>query len=179
MKTQNGSMEISFKDRLLYLLVPLVLTILLYPFLEGGGVKEVILQAIFSATLVSGVYVISSEKKERTISILLAIPTFLTAWGLVLFGRVDALVSANYILAIIFDAFIITRLLAYVLRTQKVDNNAIYAAVCAFLLMGVAWGTTYLLIEHLQPGSFLATYKATALTRADLIYFSYVTLTTT
>ncbi len=164
--------------KLKYFLLSLVLAIVFYPFLEGGGINEIILQGLFSATLIFGVSVISSEK-HFLISLILAIATFATVLGLIIEGNLGWLIIANYIFSILFYSFIMIRLLTYITSSVKVHNETIYAAVCVYLLMGATGGMIYLLIEQVHPGSFLTPYKAEQLTRADLIYFSYVTLTTT
>ncbi len=62
--------------------------------------------------------------------------------------------------------------------------DSIFGAICAYLLLGMAWGSLYSVIEVMQPGSFQATGKmADALTSAEargpvLVYYSFVTMTT-
>ena len=66
----------------------------------------------------------------------------------------------------------------------SVSLDSIFGAVCAYLLLGMAWGSLYAVIKVLQPGSFQATGAiANALKSAEargpvLDYYSFVTMTT-
>ena len=66
-----------------------------------------------------------------------------------------------------------------VLFSGNVDGNKIIGAICIYLLMGLVWAFTYLLCEELQPGSLGALeHKDWHQNLQDVIYFSFVTLTT-
>lgn len=62
--------------------------------------------------------------------------------------------------------------------------DSLFGAVCAYLLIGVAWGTAYSLAEAARPGSFYADDETSAaihdesLREPVLIYYSFITLTT-
>jgi hypothetical protein len=49
----------------------------------------------------------------------------------------------------------------------------------AYIQMGLTWMALYFLIEHLSPGSFAGVRGGAAIERAELLYFSFTTLTTT
>ena len=49
----------------------------------------------------------------------------------------------------------------------------IYCAVSIYLLIGIMWAGIYNIVEGISPGSFSGTSET-----VDLIYFSFVTLTT-
>jgi len=63
------------------------------------------------------------------------------------------------------------------LTTGPVDGEHIYAALDAYLLVGISFGVVYWLLETALPGSF-ATGPAGALTPQRAIYFSFVTQAT-
>jgi voltage-gated potassium channel len=66
-----------------------------------------------------------------------------------------------------------------VLFSGNVDGNKIIGAICIYLLMGLVWAFAYLLCEELQPGSLAGLqHKDWHQNLQDVIYFSFVTLTT-
>ena len=66
-----------------------------------------------------------------------------------------------------------------VLLTGAVDSNKIVGSICIFLMMGVAWAVTYLLLERMFPGSIPGLSGENWRHHVqDALYFSYVSLTT-
>lgn len=87
--------------------------------------------------------------------------------------------------ALFFTSLVVV-VLGDIFRRQKVTMDAVLGASSAFVLMGLAWGSLYMLVETLQPGSFLVpaapqwiqTAYGSPLTEFDLHYFSFVAMTT-
>jgi voltage-gated potassium channel Kch len=65
--------------------------------------------------------------------------------------------------------------LRFAMRAREVDSEHIYAALSAYLLVGVFFGLFYYVIEQIEPGSFNVSDD---FTRVSAIYFSFVTLAT-
>lgn len=63
------------------------------------------------------------------------------------------------------------------LATGPVDGEQIFAALDAYLLVGIAFGVAYFLLDSAVPGSF-STGPGGALTPPRAIYFSFVAQTT-
>jgi len=65
------------------------------------------------------------------------------------------------------------------LFSDEITSNNIMGSICIFLLLGFIWAIFYLLLIEVIPTSFsgieLTTWKANL---PDVIYFSFVTLTT-
>jgi FtsH-binding integral membrane protein len=69
--------------------------------------------------------------------------------------------------------------LAFALRTSRVDTEHVYAALDAYLLIGIFAGLLHHQIEDLWPGSYTSGGAAIAgFTFSTAIYFSFVTLAT-
>lgn len=65
-----------------------------------------------------------------------------------------------------------------VLFTGSVDRNKIVGAVCIYMLMGIAWGQAYLMVENIFPGSIPALSGVHWRDNTgNALYFSYVILT--
>ena len=59
--------------------------------------------------------------------------------------------------------------------------DVLYGAISVYLMIGLTWSVAYLLLENLYPGSFYidAAHNPDGyLNLSDLLYYSYVTLTT-
>jgi voltage-gated potassium channel len=65
--------------------------------------------------------------------------------------------------------------LGFAMRARHVDSEHLYAALSAYLLVGVFFGLFYWVIEHAVPGTFNA---GAGFSRMSAIYFSFVTLAT-
>ena len=65
------------------------------------------------------------------------------------------------------------------LSSDSIDLNKIFGGICIYLLFGIIWGIFYLLIHIVIPGSFEGLpSSAIGAQFLDLMYFSFVTLTT-
>ncbi len=107
--------------------------------------------------------------------------------GLATFLVSDALALARSVFAIAFLGYVMTVLLLYVFTDRRVTQNTLCAALCVYLLMGVAWAVAYSLINILNPSAFAALQsgqQSNVLLRigqgggANALYFSLCTLTT-
>jgi voltage-gated potassium channel len=60
-----------------------------------------------------------------------------------------------------------------------IDGNKLIGALCVYLLVGLVWAVIYSLILHFEPRAFAGiSVGATPVVNADLVYFSFVCLTT-
>lgn len=88
-----------------------------------------------------------------------------------------------HLLPVVFIAYTTVEILRIIFRDSAVTADDIMGAFCGYLLLGVAFGHLYCLVEWLRPGSFRIGQVA-ALPPADtrgfslLGYFSLITLTT-
>jgi hypothetical protein len=91
-------------------------------------------------------------------------------WGITL---------ALYSLESVFLLLLIITILGDVLRHSKVTLNTVYGAACVYLVMGLFWGSIYIIMEITSPGSFsMAHGDFEGRGYARLTYYSFVTLST-
>ena len=76
---------------------------------------------------------------------------------------------------LLFFSYVFRKLLLYLLRERQVTVNTIYASICGFLVLGVVAAPLLLLIQQRIPTAF---GQAEPLEFYDLLYFSFITLTT-
>jgi hypothetical protein len=69
--------------------------------------------------------------------------------------------------------------LRFTLKATSIRSGHIYAALSAYLLAGISFGSLYWAVERIWPGSLIyAGGIADHFTQANGIYFSFVTLAT-
>lgn len=169
-----------YERKYLSLLVALVLLILAYPILDQGVVQLSTLALLLTVVLSFAVAAISEERRFLRTAIVIGVPALATNLiGLATQGRVWTLLGTGLFSA--FYLFITVALLRHVVRNEVVTSEELYGAICVYLLVGLLFGTLYTFLEVLNPGSFRFTTGSHAVgvpPWTDLVFFSYVTLTT-
>jgi hypothetical protein len=169
------------------LLISLVLLLLLYPVLHDLGAELLLFDALGTLVFLAAFRVIFTERRLRRPAVLLGLPTLVGAWtGYVVPGLARVPVAAGFhALAALFLAFTIATVLRNVYTAKDVSADSIYAALCGYLLAGLAFGHLYCLVELVTPGgAFRGSQELTAQLGEEgsqlslLSYFSFVTLTT-
>ncbi len=168
--------ERSFSALFVWLLAYLVL----YPYGQQSGLPYLAFR-IFGATLtVLSLYAVSFRRLYVGIGLVLALPALErngfcchrpwaagghwleTCWGFA------------------FDAFIVAAIFHRVFFENDVTKEAIFGALCIYLLMGFSFSSIFGMLVKLQPGAFYldpAMNAHASADRFDLIYYSFATLT--
>jgi hypothetical protein len=163
------------------LLVFLILYVfIIYPLFSGdtGGGSAV--SIFFSLILVAGVVATSSHHAVRVGVVVLAVISLASHWlNVLLGGRVDHMVSAAA--AVLFFGIQIWFLAARVFAgSGPVNGNHILGAVAIYLLVGLMWSEAFLFVYLASPAAFNFSPGTQAFEPpvAEMLYFSFVTLTT-
>ncbi len=139
----------------------------------------------FSLLIVAVLLLVFEEREHRRIAISLGLAAFLGIWvshGLGGLASRVLLVGAH-LLAACFFAFALYGILRAIFVKQA-SGDAIFAAVCGYLLLGIIWSLLYSAVETASPGSFNlpapqgVNAAAARPDRGTLGYFSFVTLAT-
>jgi hypothetical protein len=174
------------KGKFLFLLISLLLLFFFYPFVQSRAAGTPVLDIVFLVILLSSIFAISERKKVFVISLLLA----LAAFGSTVLNYYLMTVSLSLFAIIAYGLFFVlmaVTILSAIIKTKKVSIETIYAAICAYLLLGVIWTMIFSVIEIIEPGSFLSGGAPFVDSHGDpasrniyinFIYFSFVTLTT-
>lgn len=87
------------------------------------------------------------------------------------------------LLLLVFTTFVILNSVA---REREVELDTVVGGICVYLLIGVCFATVYRLLVDLVPGAFLiggqpleSVGPGSSSLAAHLLYFSFITLTTT
>lgn len=168
------------------LLFALTTMLALYPFLGGYRVLGWIFDIILFAVVVSALQSVYSRGAIYRLGWALGILTF--CFGFL--GR-SAGIEAAYPMSIglrsVFFAYLIIGICSDIFRREEVTFDAVMGASCVLVLLGLTFGSVFALLEWITPGSFSIPAVAAAApplhgrttVEFDLVYFSFVTLTTT
>ena len=161
----------------LLLLLSLVLVIVMYPVLDHGEVRRLILGVLMFSPLLLATVRLSERKGWVWPTGLLMAVTVLVAVASTLFPM-PALVGVKWALLTIFFGLTVYGLFPYLKNARSVTDAHLYTAISIYLLLGMQWFALYSAIDILWPGSIQHTGAAEMNRRSELLYFSLVTLST-
>jgi voltage-gated potassium channel Kch len=165
-----------FKFR--FLTIAIILWFVLFPFLEGRDFGLVILNVLTSSIVLFGIYAVSQTKRTVSIGLALGLPWFVISWIDILISPLPQIVILfSSLLLILFLAFTAITILLFILRSKEISGDILYGAVCIYFLIGGTWSSIYMLLEKIEPGSIINNVSG-IINLSDLLYFSYITLTT-
>jgi hypothetical protein len=182
----NSTISSLRRRRFLALLVTLILLLVLYPVLRGLAGTRLLFDALLTLVFLATFPVVFAERQLRLPALLLGVPTVVGAWtGYALPGLPrPPLVAGFHLLAALFLALAVLSILRGIFRGGTVTAESIYGALCGYVLVGVAFGDLYCLLETINPGSFHGSEGLASQLQDEegchflLTYFSLVTLTT-
>jgi voltage-gated potassium channel len=163
-----------------FLLIGLMMTLLAGPLIleftdQPAGM---IVSFAFTATLVIGIWSLIESKNWFRFGVILAVADVVVT-VLDALNPSQVLQLASMALGIVFCAFSLVFALRHVFFGRQIDGNRIIGAVCVYLLLGVALALLNIVVYRLIPGSFNGLAPdVDANEGLDLIYYSFVTMTT-
>ncbi len=157
-------------------LISLVLLLLVTPFLEDVAIGEVIESILLTLVLVMGVLAVGKNRRTLVLSMILVAPALVGKWLNHLWPNIFR--AEFYIpTALLFLAFVLWRLIRFILLSPRVNLEVLCAGLSMYLLLGVSWSFAYVLVSRLNAAAF--TLPAGNLMRGDTsLYFSFITLST-
>lgn len=163
------------------LLVWLFLYLMIGPFLESIPYAHLVMNLFLTAVLFSAVYTLNRRSKMLSTSIALLAITLILLW----LNTFRVIRFPPYIISLLIMLYLSTlvySLARHLFAVRRVTANAICAALCLYLIIGLLWGALFALTESLAPGSFAGALLSNAPTHVEKTYFlnylSYITLTT-
>jgi ion channel len=163
-----------------YLLLSLLALMLLLPFVPQSPAGVAIFLTGVCAVLVTGVLAAGVTHQRRALALGLALST-VACLGAYTLLPVPGLGLAARLTFLAFHVYITWSLLRTLLDHPTVQRNTLYGAVCTYLLVGVVFATLYAVLEEVHPPALAGSPGrpgATQLLPADLVFFSFMTLTT-
>jgi len=161
------------KSRFVYIILAIMLVILVSPFIRHTG-KTGHLFTTLLATLIplTSFYALTADRNRAIVILFIAAP-FVILDGMSMFFTNRYLMIASIGFGTILYCYIIVLLVVNLLSYRVVTADLIYCAISTYFLIGVMWAGIYIVLEGISPGSFSGISET-----SDLLYFSFVTLTT-
>jgi voltage-gated potassium channel len=139
----------------------------------------------FSLLIVAVLLLVFEEKEHRRVAVSLGLAAFLGVWASHALGGAAGrvLLIAAHLAAVCFLAFALYGILRAIFARQ-VSGDAIFGAICGYILLGIIWTLLYSATETAFPGSFRlpASESVEGTTgrppRGTLGYYSFITLAT-
>ena len=167
--------------RHLFLLAALLLLVIVTPMVAPLRHGILVVNVIGAAVLISASYAVSDRRRFLAVAIVFSTASVVANWFMLMYPGHGIVIIAHSSMIFLLSFFAIT-ILSYVVRSGRVTADRIYAAICAYLLIGYAWAFGYALFDEFQPGAFAG---PTEIARDDYLgrvmqmrYFSFITLAT-
>ena len=123
------------------------------------------------------VYTISHKKGHVIVGVLLAIVMLASLW-LQYFYPNKGILAIGMIAGVIFIAVVIANILRFMLKSEEINIEIIYAAILLYLLAALLWAFVYTFLELVDPASFNIDLSRPQGYLLVFQYFSFVTITT-
>ena len=172
--------RVSDKNNFVYLTVSLVILLLVAALVDQFPIPlgTHLVQALTVVTLATGVIGLQHSRLHfhTKLGFIIAVAVIVLLGALL---DASGLHYTHLLILISFYTWATWLAARQVLFTGHIDTNKVVGAICIYLLMGLIWALSYLLIAQATPGAFngleqLPWYE----NFADVSYYSYVTLTT-
>ena len=176
----------NWPGRFTILLATILLLLVTQPLFSRHAFAQTFATATISLVLLSAIYAFRATKTYFTIALILMVPS-LGSRLVLQFTANPTLEMAGAVSSCLFLTVTVFALVSRLFTVKRVTFDIISAAICAYLLIGVAWAYAFAVVELRHPGSFSAAlFQRPAGNMAPLlaslhtfIYFSFVCLTTT
>ncbi|HEY4931557.1 MAG TPA: ion channel [Terriglobales bacterium] len=161
----------------LFLLLSLLLIILVYPVLDHGDIRRVILGVLMFLPVTLAIIRLSEIKSWVWPSVALMVSAVIASIANTFVAN-RYLVGAKWGLLTVFFAITVVGLFSYLKNARSVKDEHLYTAISIYLLLGMQWFALYSAINVFFPGAILQNHAALADRQSELLYFSLVTLST-
>ncbi|MFB2933787.1 ion channel [Aerosakkonemataceae cyanobacterium BLCC-F154] len=181
---QPSRLENLAKNKYNRLLFVQILFFLGFPFIQANPIVNfvftVLFFLIFLGTLILTIAELEESRKIFRWYLILAFLSFIFE----VVGSLDLIIKSENILSFIISNLIFLFFLAVsiwliireIFPSHNVNGDTIKGGVCIYLLLGLFWYNIYEIIYILNSNSFKGIVSSNS--QADLLYFSYTTLTT-
>jgi voltage-gated potassium channel len=165
--------------RFLRLLLALLLLLIVSPFVGNDLLDRIVITVLLAIVLYSAVGAASTARHERWIALGLAAGIGIVIGAGLLLAHRLIYVPALALLTI-YLAYTIAVVLRRLITTAQIDADILCGAAAIYLLIGVAWATTYWMIYALDKGAFtaVAALHVPPYSFHEFLYYSLSSLTT-
>lgn len=173
-----------WKFRLLLLSVAML--VIIYPMLQSTFDARIFLDILVGLVFLASLHIVFQDRRLRVAAFALGLPTFVGVWIHHILPGVaqEPLEVAFHSIAAAFFFFTIIAILRMVHREKIISVDSVCGALCGYLLVGLAFGHIYCVVDVVAPGSFklpmdlIRNPTDQSHRHFALTYFSFVTLAT-
>ena len=165
------------KNRFLILLVLILFTIVLTPFLDMFIETRILMDVFLTIIFIAIILAIRSKRSQLIIASFLALPLTISTWSFY-FVQLTTISLLTAIFGALFFGDTVINILIIVVKSEEVTRETIFAAVVAYLLIALMWAFLYMILEMVVPGSFFVPEMSVRSGNMQFEYFSFVTITT-
>jgi Ion channel len=160
-----------FQRRYTILFYSLLLTMVAAPLFASMSFGTNLIELFLAINLLAAVIPITGRNERRLLLIILIVALILRFATL----NQSTLAAAGRMVWTGVALIAAGGALSFAFRARSIDREHVYAALSAYLLAGVFFGSFYWVLEQIQPGSFTVSSEFSP---NSAIYFSFVTLAT-
>lgn len=156
----------------------LLLTVAIGPLLETVDFGRTAVEAFLAVNLIAAVFPIVLLGERRVLWAMIAIALVLRWYSSRNpSGTLTVIAAATWGVIALIAAY---RAVRYALSSVRISAERLYAALSAYLLIGVCWGVVYAAVVRANPAALLAggAVPPHGIDLGDAIYFSFITLAT-
>jgi hypothetical protein len=173
--------ELTFTDpRFLMLFIFLLATLVLYPYAEASHFGYFAFRVFASAAILLSIYAAKIRRRSLLFfALALAVPAILHRIFFTV-ANPSLLSILNMVLSFAFDIFVVVVIFRHVFSKDEANSEAVFAALCIYLLVGFSFSSVYGMVATFQPNSFYLdphTNLHVVPDRFDFIYYSFGTMT--
>jgi hypothetical protein len=161
----------------LLLLLSLLLVILIYPVLDHGNVRRLILGVLTFVPVALATVRLAQIKVWIWPSVTLMLATLVVGVASNLYSS-PRLIAMRWGILAAFFAVTVFGLFSYLKNARTVTDSHLYTAVSIYLLIGMQWFALYSAIDAIYPNAIRHSSVAPLDRSSALLYFSLVTLST-
>ena len=163
------------KERFLILMILIMAMLFVGPILEPFVAIRTLIDVFLTAIVLSMLYTITHRKRLLFFGGFLAVVMLVSLWLKYFFSH-DLFDTVSAIFGILFTILVAAHTLTFIIKSETVTREVVYAAMLVYLLVAQLWAMVYLFLDRINPASFNLPQG-----QADLLvfeYYSFVTLTT-
>lgn len=165
------------ENRFLILLVLILFTIVLTPFLDHFLETKILMDIFLTVLFFNIIFAIGSKRSHLIIASILVLPLVLSTWSIYFYDSTQLSLLTRTFGALFFGYAVII-ILQMIARSIDITRETIFAAIVAYLLIALMWAFIYMILEMVVPGSFSFPDKSLRAETMHFEYFSFVTITT-
>jgi voltage-gated potassium channel len=165
------------ENRFLILLVLILSTIVLTPFLDDFFRTKILMDIFLTILFFGIIFAIRSKRSHLIIASILVLPLILSTWSIYIYESTHISIFTR-IFGALFFGYAVIIILQMIARSTDITRETIFAAVVAYLLIALMWAFLYMILEMVAPGSFSVPDKSIRVETMQFEYFSFITITT-